>query len=236
LAIHHQVTQATIETQETRITRMRKGILNASRLHQAQSSAGGRRHYAVMVTLTYAWKQGSLWDYNHISAFMKNLRTYACRHFGHKYKLRYVWVLENTQQGVPHYHVLLWLPRGHTLPKPDKRGWWSHGSTRIERVKRAVGYIAKYASKGGEGFPRGARMHACGGLERHQRNERIWWASPSWIRATWSAQQEPRPRRGGGWHSRITGEWLPSPWEVISRQGKMITIRKKVQVQQEQQH
>lgn len=232
LSIDKQVRHNTLNTHDLRIRRMRKGILNGARLHQSQAAQANQRHYPCMLTLTYAWKQGSYWDYAHISRLMDTIAKYAKRHFGGGYRLRYVWVLENTKAGVPHYHILLWLPRGHTLPKPDKRGWWPHGSTRIERVKKAVGYMAKYASKGGIGFPKGARMHACGGLDRAGRNERTWWASPAWVRAVWQAQEEPRPCSGGGWFSRITGEWLPSPWEVVARQGQVLIIRQRQQVQE----
>ena len=36
--------------------------------------------------------------------------------------IHYVWVLELTKRGRPHYHVLFWLPKGVSMPKADKQG------------------------------------------------------------------------------------------------------------------
>jgi hypothetical protein len=64
------------------------------------------------------------------------------------------------------------VPSGFRLPKPDEQGWWPHGSTRIERAYRPVGYITKYASKGvsdDSRLPRHARLYGVGtptGAER----------------------------------------------------------------------
>jgi Protein of unknown function (DUF3296). len=37
------------------------------------------------------------------------------------HKLPYVWVAELQKRGALHYHVLLWLPRGLTLPNPTSK-------------------------------------------------------------------------------------------------------------------
>ena len=62
--------------------------------------------------------------------------------------IHYVWVLELTKRGRPHYHVLFWLPRGISMPKADKQGWWRHGMTNTVPARSPVGYLCKYTSKG----------------------------------------------------------------------------------------
>ena len=80
-----------------------------------------------MLTLTY--REVGAWHPRHISELLQRVRVWLRRRGE---RLRYVWVGELQQRGALHYHVLCWLPRGLTLPKPDKQGWWTHGSTRIE--------------------------------------------------------------------------------------------------------
>jgi len=122
------------------------------------------------------------------------------------------------KRGAIHYHVVVWLPKGLTLPKPDKQGWWRHGMTNIEWARRAVGYVAKYASKGqdirGDQLPAGARIHGCGGHEVEERQERSWWALPGWLRELWGMEHSAK-RCSGGWVSRLTGEVVRSPWRLV---------------------
>lgn len=123
--------------------------------------------------------------------------------------------------------ILLWLPKGVTLPKPDKQGWWPWGHTRIEWARRPVGYLVKYASKGrdGLGFPKGARIHGCSGLDRERRSERAWCLSPGWVRDLWPEWQvEPRRAKGGGWVAKASGEWVPSPYGVVFAGGQIYAI------------
>jgi hypothetical protein len=179
-----------------------------------------------MVTLTY--RDGDDWQPRHVSDLLKNIRQWAGRR---SVEVAYVWVGELTKRGRLHYHVLLWLPRGVTLPKPDKQGWWRHGSTRIEWARKPVGYLVKYASKGtGEDwdFPAGARIHGAGGLDAAERMQRRWWVAPQWVRTTWPEwEADTVPAKGGGWVARSTGDWQPSPWEVIGFDGLHVHIRRR---------
>jgi len=211
-----------IDRRENRLRRMSKGVKTGARLHQQEAQQGGRRVYTVMITCTY--REDADYKPRHVSHLIKCVREW---HRRRGLRMRYVWVLELTKRGRPHYHLLLWLPRGYRLPKPDKRGWWPHGSTKIEGARSPVGYVAKYASKlttaaQGElqrvfrGLPKGARLHGCGGLMRAGASERRWWLSPGWVRKAWPCpSDDPRPAPGGGWVSRLTGAWLSSPWRVI---------------------
>ena len=95
----------------------------------------------------------------------------------------------------PDYLLVLWLPIGITLPKPDKQGWWPHGMTRIEWVKRPVAYLAKYLSKDdADAFPKGCRIMGCGGLSEPARNERCWWLMPTWVKDIASIEDKTSAR------------------------------------------
>lgn len=137
------------------------------------------------------------------------------------YRPSLVWVLELQKNGHPHYHIMFWLPAGKPLPKPDKQGWWPHGLTRVEWVKKAVGYMTKYVSKRfleennhPLTLPTGVRIYGVGGLDALQRDEKAWWMSPAWVREIWSIQDRPRNAIGGGWMALKTGEWRPSPYQI----------------------
>jgi len=139
--------------------------------------------------------------------------------------MRYVWVQEFCKKDArPHYHMLVWLPLGVTLPYPDKRGWWPQGLTRREWARNAVGYIAKYASKGDSlAQPaKGARMHGNGGLTGEALFEQRWWKLPTWLRGR--VEPSDRVRRaptgsGGGFVHPETGEVYRSPWELFFKGG-----------------
>lgn len=219
-----------IDRVQSRLSRMSKGIKTGARLHCEDAQKGGFRVFTAMVTLTYS--PCSDYSKRHISNFLKCAREWHRRRRLH---MRYVWVLELTKASRPHYHVLFWLPRGYRLPKPDKRGWWPHGMSKIEGAQKPVGYLAKYASKlansaQGElkkvfrGLPKGARLHGCGGLSEASARERRWWLSPTWVRRAWPSSDDPRPAPGGGWASRITGSWLSSPYRVVIEGARVFIV------------
>ena len=128
----------------------------------------------------------------------------------------------------PHYHPLIWLPKGLTLPKPDKQGWWPHGSTRIEYARNPIGYIAKYASKGTDSefsFPPGARIHGSGGLSGSGLLESRWLKLPAWAREHSQPSDKLRRRIGGGILNPDTGEMLLTPWRVLFKGGEVYIFR-----------
>lgn len=142
-----------------------------------------------------------------------------------------------------HYNVVTWVPKGVWLPKPDKavvsRGerkgerWWS-GHCSTGRARNAARYVAKYASKFTpdvmDAWPKGIRKFAiCGGdaafrLARRRLNlpgyARAFFGQEEdvrrWTRKDAEASDRPEVRsRRGGWISRDSDVWLPSPFEVL---------------------
>lgn len=195
----------------TRLRRMSRSVMTAARMHEFELRH--RRFKPAMLTLTY--REVGAWNKRHISDLLQRIRQWLKRR-GHT--LRYVWVAELQQRGALHYHVVLWLPRGLTLPKPDKQGWWTHGSTRIEWARKPASYLAKYAtkldSKVGIGFPAGARLHGKGGLEEFGRSVAQWFSLPQWAREVCDLADRAMRKKGIGLVQRQSGVCLPSPWRV----------------------
>lgn len=182
-----------------RLSRMRRAVVTAGQLHEEEAPEGSK---GAMVTLTY--RPEVHWRRQHISECLAAWRT---EFRGDTF--RYVWVLELTKKGKPHYHVLIWIPRGRKLRKPDTSEAWPWGMTRVEWARNAVGYLVKYATKGTDDckFPRGARLYGMGGLTRKSRESVGWSVLPRYIRE----QVEPSHRvarcPGGGWICKETGEF-----------------------------
>lgn len=117
----------------------------------------------IFLTLTYA--DADAWSPRQVSACIKRIREWARRR---GVPISYAWVCELQKRGAPHYHIIIVVPRGVRLPKPDKCGWWSYGYTRIELARHrggVVAYLQKYMSKGGHvrgeaRLPKGARAYA----------------------------------------------------------------------------
>jgi hypothetical protein len=211
----------TVENADSRLARMKRSVMTTGRYLQEQWSTEGKRVRAAMLTLTYA--KDDDWEPGDIRALLNRVNVWAKRHGG---KLSYVWVGELTKRGRMHYHVLLWLPKGLTLPKPDKQGWWQKGLTRIEWARSALGYLCKYASKGSAtlGFPKGARISGWGGLVPALRQVRRWWMLPKWLRCYAPHTDDFRRAVGGGWVAFSSGEWLPSPYLLVGVGPKWVRV------------
>ena len=202
---------------------MRKATITGARLIDQHLRAGGRRTYPVMITLTYARLDS--WSSLHVTGFLKSCREWFRQR---DRKFYYCWVAELQKRGAVHYHVVVWMPKGYRLPKPDKRGWWPHGLTKIEAARNPVGYIAKYVSKEtlSARLPKGCRMHGRGGLTASARIEMRWWSAPRWVRSWRSSISDVRRMPGGGFVCVVTGEWRPSPY-IVFLSGGAIFLRAK---------
>jgi hypothetical protein len=215
-----------IDRFKVRAKRMRKSIITAGRLHVEEATKGGFRGAWAMLTLTYRDGVDAL--PRHISGLLSAIRMHLSRRgiTRRGSGFRFVWALELTKRLRPHYHVLIRLPRGISLPKPDKRGWWQHGLTRIEWARNAIGYLAKYASKFTEdcaaALPKGMRTHGVGGLNPESKRELRWWKAPTEAREQLGAAADIR-KVLGGYADKNTGLYWPSPWHVfITKDGRTI--------------
>lgn len=212
-----------IDRTASRLKRLQCSVLTAARLHAGQRS----KWRVCMLTLTYADPRG--WRPEQISELIRQVRRWLKRK---GVPLRYVWVQEFCKKVArPHYHMLVWLPWGVSLPMPDKQGWWPQGMTKIEWARNAVGYIAKYASKGDSlAQPaKGARMHGNGGLTDEALIEQRWWKLPGWLRDTVEPEDRVRkaaPKTGGGYVHPTSGEVYRSPWVVFFRGGSVYIQRR----------
>lgn len=218
----------TLDQNRIRAMRLRKSIITGARLHDQEATKGSMRGAWYMLTTTY--REGSNSSPRDVSDMVRAVRRYfnriaGLRYRSHRPRFRYLWVGELTKRLRPHYHVLLWIPRGIFLPKADQAGWWPHGSTKIEKARNAVGYLAKYASKFtgamAEAFPKGFRTHAVGGLNDESKRELRWWKAPKDARDALGADADIRKVQGG-YADRRTGSFWPSPWRCFFDKGHVI--------------
>jgi len=173
-----------------------------------------------MLTLTYA--PGQVYSPLDVSGLLKRMHQWAERR---GVLLLGLWVLELTKAGNPHYHILLWLPKGFTLPKPDKQGWWTKGHTRIEWARSPVGYIAKYSSKGtGGDIPSGARLWGAFGRSARVVARVSWAMAPKWLRE-FVEEGNRVIKQGCWWLDQVTGIRYRSPWVLDSFRHDGVVLR-----------
>lgn len=211
-----------IDRAAQRVTNLRKQVGVSSKL---LFNGTGR---AVMVTLTYRGSNAA-WRPHHISDYIRRVRKWLDRQCPGQ-RLRYVWVAELQQRGVIHYHAVFWLPRGITMPKADKRGWWSHGMSNTLPAKHAVGYLMKYVSKTDTknlgSFPHGARIYGVGGLDAAGAGIRRWVRWPAYVQGNAAAGDPWRPAPGGGYSNALDGRLLQPEWAPTGAGfGRFIRIR-----------
>jgi len=200
-----------LKTREQRLRRVRQRLRAFVDLVGDKGQEGDARGRWAMATLTYRDIQG--WRPNHIRAFLKLLRQDAHRK-GFPV-LPYVWVAELQERGAVHYHVMVKLPKGYKMPKPDL-SFWHHGCSEVSYIRRSGrGYMSKYASKLKQkigDFPAGLRLCGAGGLSLNARRWWTWLLSPSYVRKETDPVDCVR-RVAGGWQSNRG--FLPSPWRCM---------------------
>lgn len=217
-----------IDRAATRLRRMRHGVKLSGMLLNARAALAGT-FAPWFVTLTYA--NPDAWRARHVSAFLNRVADYLSRRGFPLLALQVAEIqpkrFRRTGDAVVHFHVVVWWPEVlGTFPKADqaegrRRAWWTHGSTNRVRARAPVGYLLKYASKGGEFvrlFPKGLRLHSCRGLGDHAA-QYSHARRPAWLRDLTRIGERLRRRAGGGWLSLDTGELFCSPFLVLMRGG-----------------
>lgn len=196
-----------------RYSGLRMAVGFAARAH-AVSEKGHRSDVAWMVTLTYAGDKDA-WKPEHLTTAINTFRKW-CKRAG--VACRYVWVAELQKRGVIHYHIAAWLPRGYTMPKWDRRGWWPHGMTNTLKARHATAYLMAYLKKGDleqrGALPKGARNYGVGGLDHALRRARRWLRLPAFVQANSSIHDSWKRCVGGGWIAP-SGEHFGSEYETV---------------------
>lgn len=205
---------------QRRLKHMQAGVRASARMIADDLQAANVRYRSALITTTY--RDGAAWDRRDISRLLTHYRKWAERRGAW---VRYVWTLELTRKGRPHYHVVLFLPRGVTPPLPDKQGWWSKGCTNAQWARSPVGYISKYASKGTNGeLPSGARLWGCSALGAAGRCRLLWHLAPFWLRRL-IPHDEGVKRLKSWWVNATTGWSYLSPWVIDKVAGGVLTLR-----------
>lgn len=209
-----------LDARESRIRRLRRGVKTGGTILGAAAAhrPGFRSLEPYLVTLTYA--KPDAWEPGHLAQVTKTMRAWWERR---GWPWLNLWVaeiqpkrLQRTGKAVIHYHLVVWLPAGAQAPKPDAMGWWPHGMSNRKRATSPIGYLLKYASKGGEHadkFPKGARIFGMAGLGEY-RGQYTHTMRPEWLRARVGQGDKLRRCPGGGWVEVDTGEVHHSPWIV----------------------
>ena len=183
-----------------------------------------KTHWPLFLTMTYADPQG--WQPCHISQLLQHYRKYIRR----KRKgaiMPYVWRAEiqpdrakETGEEVIHYHAVIWVPNGVKPPMPDKQGWWSHGSTNVQRAYSPAGYLAKYINKPQDyDLPKGARSYA---VQASKVAILDFLRIPDWMK--YYSQYGDKIQRvvGKGWYNLRTGMAYQSPYVWTEKGAKWV--------------
>lgn len=171
----------------------------------------------AMITLTY--REDGMWQEGHVRELLKHYREYFRRYAKGQGipEFHYVWVMELTQIGRPHYHVVMWMPKGVKPPLPDDQGWWPHGKTQAIYAHSPVGYLAKYTSKhetkSGRHLPKGARLWGYGGLKMVERGPVAYALAPRWVKKF--AHHESHPVRRVYERVERTVQWTVGVYEHV---------------------
>jgi hypothetical protein len=179
---------------KVRHNRLRRNVWLAGSCITRTISHGSR---CWMITLTYTTAEQVA--PKQLSTALDHFRKW-CRRNGIA-RTPYLWVAENQARGVPHYHLLVWLPKGAPAPpKFDDMGWWPYGMTQRKPVtKSATGYVMKYVAKWDHKhcrFPTGLRLYGSGGLDLSDRRVRQWTNLPAWSRSQYGVGELKRVKGG----------------------------------------
>lgn len=214
-------TRQHINIRSAGLRRMKRGVFHSAKCIESEFQQRHTRYRSALITFTY--RAGDEWSPLHITESIKCYRQWARRR---GFRLYYVWCLELTKAGIPHYHLVLWLPRGITPPLPDKQGWWKHGMTNAKWARSPVGYIAKYASKGTYGeLPASARLWATGGLTGVHYALKTWLMAPRWLRDMCEIGNKIIRKSEGWWLDVNSQIRYRSPWVVDSFTEDFLNLR-----------
>lgn len=174
-------------------------------------------HWPLFFTITY--RDGVQWESKQISNFIKNYREFVKRKFDKTHKLTYIWTAENNKdREYIHYHGIIWIPNGLLPPKPDKKGWWKHGYSNVQRARNPAAYIAKYIGKSNESLklPKRARTYT---INVRHLMDISYLRCPSWLCYYSKFGDKLQRVIGYGWVNFTTNKCYDSPFEFTRQKG-----------------
>lgn len=168
------------------------------------------------VALTLSFGCDADFSAKHVSRFLDQVRRSMK---GKNHCVPYAWVLERASR--LHYHLILWLPRGHVLETGKLTKWWPWGSTWVdacESVKAWGRYISKFDCIAK--LPKRARVFGCGGLDGEGQVAVARATLPQWLQALLPWDHRARRLTGEGWVDLETGQlhhspYLWTPWGIV---------------------
>lgn len=188
-------------------SRVRSGVI-ASVMTLIDSAPEGSKF--IFGTLTYAPEQrpepGQIRDYWH------SVRRWARKR---GITVSYVWVMELHKSGRPHYHFLVLLPKGITLPMPDRHGWkWGMSNVKWawNRGNSLGRYLCKYLTKSGHSLP-GFRRVGLGGLKKADLQHKARLLAPNWIKP-FIFEDSIIKKWGSLYVDEKYGQWFASPYRA----------------------
>jgi hypothetical protein len=208
-------TDIVLDADRRRLSRMRRGVVCASKLLRVEMQKGRHRYRAAFITLTYRPVEN--WDAGDVRVFVKRYRQWGERR---GVRLGIVCVAEThggggANHGQIHYYLVIFVPRGLTPPMPDKQGWWRKGMCNCKWARSPVGYLAKYASTGlgGPSMPKGARLWGVSGLGVMVRSRLALALAPKWLRGFCRPKEIVKRIANGSWRNCTTGWEYRTSWE-----------------------
>lgn len=199
-----------------RHSRMCRSLLAGAELQSRAMQREAAKVRCAFITLTY--RPGLHWEPRHVSEALKRMRHWCSRR---GWRLPYEWKAELQKRGAVHFHVVAWLPH-HLAARRldlDTWGWWPHGMTNFQWVRRSdktAAYVSKYLAKAELArMPKGIRMHGRGGMDAEVRRGIRYCLLPRYIKDQVPPEADVVRAPGGGWLERLTGQWFEATPLII---------------------
>lgn len=127
--------------------RARKSVLIA--LNSLKFYVNRGTHVMKLITLTFSdiMQFKNFIDKNGLNTYLTNLRIHIEKKLSGRKDFFYLWVLEVQERAVPHYHLILVLPKGISIKFPDKSNWhWGSSNIRTvspQKYRSMFSYLTK---------------------------------------------------------------------------------------------
>lgn len=127
--------------------RARKSVLIA--LNSLKFYVNRGTHVMKLITLTFSdiMQFKNFIDKNGLNTYLTNLRIHIEKKLSGRKDFFYLWLFEVQERAVPHYHLILVLPKGVSIKFPDKSNWhWGSSNIRTvspQKYRSMFSYLTK---------------------------------------------------------------------------------------------